>query len=144
MNGLVENALQQQNELKALLANDSLTAEQKAAVKEALTALSSVDIVTNGKADGEYDKDGKADLAAGLASIKAATDTKSKEQNLYNGAAALDTTAQTMSGYAAQLRGSATQLLDGEKLYVTQLLRSAPILQSFQRVARHLQRTTRS
>ena len=115
VNGLVENALQQQNELKALLANDSLTAEQKAAVKEALTALSSVDIVTNGKADGEYDKDGKADLAAGLASIKAATDTKSKEQNLYNGAAALDTTAQTMSGYAAQLRGSATQLLDGEK-----------------------------
>ena len=93
VNGLVENALQQQNELKALLANDSLTAEQKAAVKEALTA----------------------DLAAGLASIKAATDTKSKEQNLYNGAAALDTTAQTMSGYAAQLRGSATQLLDGEK-----------------------------
>lgn len=115
VNGLVENALQQQNELKALLANDSLTAEQKAAVKEALTALSSVDIVTNGKADGEYDKDGKADLAAGLASIKAATDTKSKEQNLYNGAAALDTIAQTMSGYAAQLRGSATQLLDGEK-----------------------------
>ena len=115
MDELVENALQQQNELKALLANDSLTAEQKAAVKEALTALSSVDIVTNGKADGEYDKDGKADLAVGLASIKAATDTKSKEQNLYNGAAALDTTAQTMSGYAAQLRGSATQLLDGEK-----------------------------
>ena len=30
------------------------------------------------------------------------------------------------------------------KLSVTQLLRSAPILQSFQRVARHLQRTTRS
>ena len=48
VNGLVENALQQQNELKALLANDSLTAEQKAAVKEALTASSSVDIVTNG------------------------------------------------------------------------------------------------
>ncbi len=76
-------------------------------------AAAALDAATNGVSDGQVDQNGSADLAAGLGVIKNATDKNSKETNLYTGAAALETAAQTMSGYAAQLRDSSGQLTAG-------------------------------
>lgn len=83
-----------------------------------------VDAATNGKADGDADKNGQADLAVALATMKAATDKTATGQNLYTGAASLETAAGTMSGYASQLRDSSKALTDGNaqmKAGVTQL-----------------------
>lgn len=68
---------------------------------------------TNGKVDGEADQNGKSDLALALAQIQAATNPKSKEQNLYTGAKALNESSQSISGYAKQLRESSPALLEG-------------------------------
>lgn len=86
-----------------------------------------IDAATNGKADGESDGNGSADLAAALAKMKAATDKKSATTNLYTGAASLESAAGTMSGYAAQLRDSSQSLTDGNaqmKAGVTKLSES--------------------
>ncbi len=74
-----------------------------------------IDAATNGKADGDADKNGAADLAAALATMEAATNKESKETNLYTGAAALDTAAGTMSTYAQQLRDSSGTLTAANK-----------------------------
>lgn len=74
-----------------------------------------LDAATNGKADGEADGNGAADLALALAQIQAATDVESSETNLYTGAAALEESAKTMSEYAGQLRASAATLLTADK-----------------------------
>lgn len=71
-----------------------------------------VDIATNGKADGEADKNGASDLAVALATMEKATDKESKETNLYTGAAALESAAGTMSTYASQLREKSGDLTD--------------------------------
>lgn len=83
-----------------------------------------VDAATNGKADGDADKNGQTDLAVALATMKAATDKTATGQNLYTGAASLETAAGTMSGYASQLCDSSKALTDGNaqmKAGVTQL-----------------------
>lgn len=74
-----------------------------------------VDAATNGKADGDADKNGQTDLAVALATMKAATDKTATGQNLYTGAASLETAAGTMSGYASQLRDSSKALTEGAK-----------------------------
>lgn len=73
-----------------------------------------LDAATNGKADGEDDQNGTADLALALSKLQKATDTTSDETNLYTGAGALAESAGTISGYAAQLRGSSADLLSAD------------------------------
>lgn len=65
----------------------------------------SVDASTNGKPDGELDGNGTQDLAAALAQIEAATNTESKEVNLYNGASALEQSAKEIAKNAGTIRG---------------------------------------
>ena len=72
-----------------------------------------LDAVTNGKADGDADKDGASDLAVALATMEKATSKESKETNLYTGAAKLEKAASDMSGYAAKLRDSSASLTEG-------------------------------
>lgn len=74
-----------------------------------------IEAATNGKADGDADKNGAGDLAVALSTMKQATDQKSKETNLYTGAASLETAAGTMSGYAAQLRDNSSQITKNAK-----------------------------
>lgn len=75
-------------------------------------AAAGLDAATNGKADGESDQNGTADLALALSQLQAATDTTSEDANLYTGAGALSESAKTISGYAKQLRDSSTDLLN--------------------------------
>lgn len=83
-----------------------------------------IDAATNGKADGDADKNGAGDLAVALSTMEKATSKDSKETNLYTGAAALETAAGTMSDYAAQIRdksGTLTYANSAMKSGVTQL-----------------------
>lgn len=74
---------------------------------------------TNGKADGALDGNGSQDLAAALAQIEAATNTESKEQNLYTGLTQLSQSANAISENAQTLRGykeplmTASNTIDG-------------------------------
>lgn len=74
-----------------------------------------IDAATNGKADGEADQNGAADLAVALDQLQAATDPDSEKQNLSTGAGALSESAKTMSNYAKQLRESSSALLTGNE-----------------------------
>lgn len=74
-----------------------------------------IDAATNGKADGEADQNGAADLAVALAQLQAATDPDSEKPNLSTGAGALSESAKTMSGYAKQLRDNSSALLSGNE-----------------------------
>ncbi len=74
-----------------------------------------IDAATNGKADGETDQNGAADLAVALGQLQAATDPDSEKQNLSTGAGALSESAKTMSNYAKQLRESSSALLTGNE-----------------------------
>lgn len=91
-----------------------------------------LDAATNGKADGEADQGGEADLALALSQIQAATDTQSKEQNLYNGAAALNESSQSISSYAKQLRDSSPALLNGNTQISTGIGQISAAIQKLQ------------
>lgn len=58
------------------------------------------------------DGQGEGDLAAGLAKLEAATNTESKEENLYTGLSALDTSADAIAANAGKLRQAKTPLME--------------------------------
>lgn len=66
---------------------------------------SSIAASTNGTSDGKLDGNGAKDLAAALAQIEAATNTESKEQNLYTGLEQLGQSADLIAQNAETLRG---------------------------------------
>lgn len=119
--------LKQMETMYTQMAEAAQTEEEKKQYKQMASAVtgaiqyieggeqiaSALDAATNGKADGDADQKGAADLALALSQIQAATDTESKDTNLYNGAKSLSESASTISGYAGQLRDSSTDLLDG-------------------------------
>lgn len=74
-----------------------------------------IDAATNGKADGDSDQNGEADLAIALSKLQAATDSESSETNLATGTEALLESTKSMSGYAKQLRDSSPALLSGNE-----------------------------
>jgi putative membrane protein len=100
---------------------DEQAAQAAAALKGAIAyiqggeqAAAAIDAATNGKADGDLDSNGSADLAVALAAMETSTDSTSQSTNLYTGAAALESSISTMSGYASQIRDGSASLTQGD------------------------------
>lgn len=81
-------------------------------IQRAEKLAASVDASTNGTPDGDLDGNGAKDLAAALAQIEAATDTQSKEMNLYTGAGALEKSVGEIAKNAETIRGYKAPIMD--------------------------------
>lgn len=105
-----DTATKQQYQQLAASAQGAITYIQNA---EKLAAA--IDASTNGTSDGDADNNGKNDLAAAISQLEAATNTESKEENLYTGLTKLDSSAQAIAKNAKELRNSRTPLMNASK-----------------------------
>ncbi|MCR5791649.1 MAG: hypothetical protein K6G65_00635 [Lachnospiraceae bacterium] len=75
-------------------------------------AAAVISAITNGSSDGDTDNGGQSDLLAALSTMEQATSDEA-DNSLYSGAAAMESSVNTMSGYAKQLRDNAPALKEG-------------------------------
>ena len=124
----LDQMLAQYTELagQAAASGDHTTARQYESMAEALTGAiqyiegaeqtaAGIAAATNGVADGEADKNGAADLSLALAQMQQATSEESQTANLYTGAAAMESSVNTIASSAKQLRDSSSQLTAGNQ-----------------------------
>lgn len=121
--------LQQMKNMYIQMAESAVSAEEKQQYQQMAAVVTGaiqyieggeqlaagIDAATNGKADGDSDQNGEADLAIALSKLQAATDSESSETNLATGTETLSESAKTMSGYAKQLRDNSPALLNGNE-----------------------------